>query len=140
MKTSAMKLRAQRFALARMYVDLSLAFHATAFPVNEPPEETDANLALIAATVMMGHAAGRPMNASQIASRIRVPRSSVRRRLETLTDLGLIRRIDDTYYLDERRARRVPRKTSFELILSEAFAVLGPYLSKKTGKQPASKK
>lgn len=115
-----------------MYVDLSLAFHATAYPADSPPEETDANLALIAATVMMGHAAGCPMNASQIAARIRVPRSSVRRRLDILTELGLIRRIDDIFYLDGKRAKAVPRRKNFERILSEAFAVLGPHLSKNT--------
>jgi predicted transcriptional regulator len=133
-----MKLRAQRFALARMYIDLTLAFHATAFPEDKPPEETDANLALVAVAVMMGHAAGNPMNASQIAIRIRMPRSSVRRRLETLIELGLIQRDDGVFYLDAKRARHAPRKASFTAILSEAFAVLGPAISKFTKRSAKS--
>ena len=57
-----------RAALARMYIDLTLAFHATTFPLNQSPTETDANLALVAVAVMLGHAEGRPMTATCVAA------------------------------------------------------------------------
>jgi hypothetical protein len=43
---------------------------------------------------------------------------------------GLIQRIEDKYYLEPAHAADVPHRDKFEFILSKAFAVLGPYLSK----------
>jgi IclR helix-turn-helix domain len=120
----------ERQALARMYVELTLAFHATIYPLDQAPAETDANLALVAVAVMLGHAEGRPMTSSEIASRVQMPRSSVLRRLEALIAHGLIQRIEDKYYLEPTRAAGVPHKDKFEFILSKGFAVLGPMLSK----------
>lgn len=118
-----------RRALSQMYIDLTLAFHATTVPLDQEPPETDANLALVAVAAMLGHAEGRALNASEIAAMIRMPRTSVLRRLDALVENGLITRIDRKYYLAPTRARRVPHRDAFELILSKAFNVLGPILS-----------
>lgn len=118
-----------RRALSEMFIDLCLAFHATTVPANQQPPETDANQALVAVTVMLGHANGHPFNVSQIAKRVRMPRTSVLRRLEALVDSGLIKRIDGKYYLEPGRAKCVPHRDRFELILSKAIAVLAPILS-----------
>lgn len=123
-------LAVERSALARMYIDLTLAFHATILPVDAAPSEPDANLTLVAVTVMLGHAEGHPMTASQIASHLNMPRTSVLRRLDALIAHGLIQRIEDKHYLEPVRAADVPNRDRFELILSKGFAVLGPYLSK----------
>jgi hypothetical protein len=120
----------ERRALARMYVDLTLAFHATIFPLDQEPTETDANLTLVAVAVMLGHAEGHPMTSSEIASCVHMPRSSVLTRLNVLIAHGLIQRLGDKYYLEPTRAAEVPHKDNFELILSKGFAALGPILSK----------
>jgi hypothetical protein len=120
----------ERAALARMYIELTLAFHASIFPLDQEPSELDADLALVAVAVMLGHAEGHPMNASEIASCLHTPRTSVLRRLDALVASGLILRIEDKYYLEPARAADVPHRDKFELILSRAFAVLGPHLSK----------
>lgn len=121
---------AERAALARMFIELAIAFHATAFPLEQPPREIDANLALVAVAAMLGHAEGRPMTAREIAATLHMPRTTVLRRLQTLTERGLIQAVDGRYGLAPDRAARVPHRDKFDLILSRAFAVLGPYLSK----------
>jgi DNA-binding GntR family transcriptional regulator len=118
-----------RVALARMFVELTAAFHATIFPLGETPGELDANLAVVAVKVMLAHAAGHPMTATELAASLHMPRTSILRRLNVLIAHGLIQRIADRYYLDPVRAREVPHRDRFELILARAFAVIGPYLT-----------
>ena len=79
---------------------------------------------------MLGHSEGHPMTASQLASYIKMPRTSVLRRLDALLALGLIQRIEGRYYLETARAMAVPHREKIDLILLKGFAVLGPYLSK----------
>lgn len=129
-KTIPLAIPEGRAALARMYIDLTLAFNATTVPVGDPPGETDANQALVAVAVMLGHAEGHPMNASQIAKCLQMPRTSILRRLEALIAGGLINRVNTRYYLAPKRAKQVPHRDRFELILSKAIAVLDPILSK----------
>lgn len=129
MPNPPIKIAQRRAALARMHIDLTLAFHATSFAPGQEPDETDANQALVAVAVMLGHADDRAMNASQIATLLRMPRTSVLRRLEMLISHGLIRRIDTKYYLDAQRAKKIPYLERFNLILAQGFAVLGPGLS-----------
>jgi hypothetical protein len=118
-----------RRALATMFIDLCLAFHVTTVPPGGEPGEIDANLALVAVAAMLGHAEGHPMTVSQIAARLRMPRTSALRRLNALVDSGLLVRIDGSYELDPHRAHQVPHRDKFELILSRGFEVLGPHLS-----------
>jgi hypothetical protein len=119
-----------RVAMARMYVELTKAIHASTFPAGQVPGELDANQAAVAATVMLGHAEGLPRTATEIASCLNMPRTSVSRRLNALIKRGMIRRINDRYYLEPVRAANVPHRDRFELILSQGFAVIGPHLSK----------
>lgn len=119
-----------RRALAEMFIDLALAFHATTAMPDQAPGEIDANQVLVAVAVMLGHAQAHAMNASEIAARLTMPRTSVLRRLDTLVEGGLIKRVESRYYLEPNRARRAPNRDRFELILSKGFAVLGPLLSK----------
>jgi hypothetical protein len=119
-----------RRALAEMFIDLCLAFHATTVPLDQEPPEIDANLALVAVAAMLGHADGRAMNASQIAARLNMPRTSALRRLDALVERGLLKRIEGRYYLEPYRAKHTPHLDKFNLILSKAFAVIGPILSK----------
>ena len=119
-----------RRAIASMFIDLTLAFDSIIFSHDqEPPSAPDADLALVAAAVSLGHAEGRPMIASEIADRLHMPPSSTQRRLDTLVELGVIQRIKLKYYVETVRAANVP-DDSVKLVLSKAFAVLGPHLSK----------
>src|SRR5438046_1496292 len=126
----AIAIPTERAALARMYLELTMAFHATIFAPGKEPPECDCNLTLVAVTVMLGHAEGRAMNVSQIAARLRMPRTTVIRRLRTLVARGLIVADKGRYYLEPVRAADVPHRDKFDLILSRSFAVLGPMLSK----------
>ena len=124
-------LASERIALARMYIELTHALIATIPPLTQPaPAETDANLAVVAAAVMLGHAEGRPMTASEIARCVRAPRVTTMRRLQTLLDNGLIKRSKNRYYLTPLRAKKVPHRDNFNLILARAFSSIGPELSK----------
>jgi hypothetical protein len=118
-----------RIAIARMFLDLAIAFHATIFPLDQTPGDLDANLTVVAVAVMLGHANGCPTTATRLAELLRMPRSSTLRRLDVLIRHGIIHRVEDQYYLDPTRARDVPHRDRFELILSKAFAVIGAHLS-----------
>jgi hypothetical protein len=118
-----------RKALARMFIELTLAFHATIYPLGEEPDDLDADLALVGVAVMLGHAEGRAMTGSEIEALLHMPHSTTLRRLRILMERGLIKRIGDRYYLEPERAKHVPHRDRFELILSKAFTVLGPILS-----------
>lgn len=119
-----------RRALAQMYIDLTLAFHATTVPLGQHPGNTDANQALVAVAVMLGHAEGRPMTASELATRIKMPRTSVLHRLDALIDAGLITQVGTQYCLTSDRAKNVPHRDTFDLILMRSLTELGPHLSK----------
>lgn len=118
-----------RRALAEMYIDLCLAFHASTVPLDQEPPEIDANLALVVVAAMLGHAEHHAMNASEIAARLNMPRTSALRRLDTLVQSGVLKRIGGRYYLEPYRAAHIPNLDKFALILSKAFAVIGPILS-----------
>lgn len=115
----------ERRALSRMYIELTTAFFET---TGQPTSKLDANVALCAVAVMLGHADGHPMNKSEIAHLLHMPRQSVARRLDGLVNSGLIQRVEGRYFLEPHRATTVPRLDSFTLILARAFDVLGPVL------------
>jgi len=120
-------LAAERSALARLYIDLSLAFRSI-IPNHKPTGEPDADRSLIAVAVILGHASGHAMTETEIAACVQMPRQSVHRRLQTLVESGLIVRCKGRYYLEPVRALNVPHKDKFDLPLAQAFEVLGPYL------------
>lgn len=119
-----------RQALCELFVDLCLAFHGTTVPLGEKAGETDANLALVGVTVMLGHAEGAPMTATQISKRLQMPRTTVLRRLEILIDRNVLQRIGGQYFVETSRAESVAYRDTFTAILSKAFITLGPRLSK----------
>jgi biotin operon repressor len=119
-----------RGAVARLHLELTVAFHRTLFPLNQTPRKLDANLTAVAVAVMLAHADGHPMTEAELVASLPMSRSSIQRRLLALIKLGIIKRVVDRYYLDPTRARDVPYRDQFELILSKAFAVIGPHLAK----------
>jgi len=121
-------LAAERRALARLFIDLSLAFRGTIPNNKKPAVEPDADRTLIAVAVLLGHAGNHAMTESEIATCVQMPRQSVHRRLQTLVESGLIVRCKGRYYLEPGRALNVPHKDRFDLPLAQAFETLGPYL------------
>jgi DNA-binding IclR family transcriptional regulator len=97
----------------------------------------DGNLCLVCEAVLLGHAEGRALTATEIANYLDMPRPSVHRRLDRLIELEMIVRTGDQYYLEPDRAKNVPHLKRFVEISERAFAVLGPYLASKmdTGKK-----
>jgi hypothetical protein len=126
---SPIAVAAARAALARMYIELAVAFHTSTFPLGQEPDEMDANLVLVAVAVMLGHAEGNPMTARCIENLLHMPHSTTARRLDALVERGIIaKRADNRYVLDPDRAERVPYLDAFNLILSRGYAVIGPHL------------
>jgi hypothetical protein len=118
-----------RRALARMYIELTLAFHDSLYPPGEAPDEPDCNLVLVAVAAMLGHAQN-PMTATEIEKLVHMPHASVMNRLNALITMGTFQRIGRRYYLEPHRAAKVPLLDRFELILNEGFKMLAPILSK----------
>jgi DNA-binding transcriptional ArsR family regulator len=118
-----------RSAVAEMFLELCALFHACGYPPDQEPPEIDADLAVVAVAAMLGHSAGQPMNVSEIAARVRMPRTSVLRRLELLEQNGLLAREDGRFYLDPYRAEHMPHGERAFLILVKCFTVVGPLLS-----------
>jgi len=53
----------------------------------------------VSSTVMIGHMEGKPMTASKIAHYLALPRTTVLRKLEILTEVGVIERRRRVYYV-----------------------------------------
>ena len=68
----------ERAAVMRLYIDLTHAIHDCC---NDSKREIDGSAVLVAAAVLLGHATGRPMNATEIAEVVRLPRTTVGREL-----------------------------------------------------------
>ena len=127
--TPVVAVAAARAALARMFIELARAFHTSTFPLDQEPTEIDADLVLVAVAVLLGHSEGNPMTARCIENLLHMPHSTTLSRLNALVGRGIIvKRANNRYLLDPDRAARVPYLDAFNLILSRAFAVLGPHL------------
>jgi hypothetical protein len=123
----------ERAALMRMLIELTRAVRDSI----DPEISMDGDLCLVCEAVLLGHAEGRALTATEIANYLDMPRPSVHRRLDRLIELEVIVRSGDVYYLEPDRAKNVPHLKHFIEISQRAFAVLGPYLASKTD---ASKK
>src|SRR6476620_11536614 len=57
------------------------------------------DLLFTAIEVFIGHAFERPMGLNDLARNLEMPRSTVRRKLQRLIEIGLVERIDRRYYM-----------------------------------------
>ena len=90
----------QRLVLCRLMVDIMRTVHDAYAPVSEP-FGTRIETFFIAGCVAIGHLEGKPFSVAKIAAYMRVPRSTVIRRLAQLQSWGLIDRQGRHYYLHE---------------------------------------
>jgi len=93
--------RFERLALAKAYIELTRVMVDSVF--GEDP--ADHSLLLIGSAIMVGHAENKPMNATKISHYVGLPRSTVIRKLNEFTRIGVVVRHGNFYLLSEERAR-----------------------------------
>ena len=112
----------QRLLLCRLMVDVMRTVHCTYAPASER-FGTCLETFFIALCVAIGDIDGKPFCIAKIADYMRVPRTTVIRRLDQLQSWGLICRRGRYYYMHEKALNSVNGMRSYEKvrsILSEA--------------------
>ena len=95
------KNKRQRLVLCRLMIDLMRGVHTVYAPASEP-FGTRLETFFIGLCVALGHMDGKPFSVAKIAAYMRVPRSTVIRRLDRLQSWGLIYRQGRRYYLHDK--------------------------------------
>ena len=122
----------QRMVLCRLMIDMMRAVHGAYAPVSEP---FGARLEtfFIGLCVAIGDTDGKPFSVAKIAAYMRVPRTTVLRRLDQLQRWGLIDRQGRHYYLHEttlnsangmrtyQQVRRILSRATKELSILDAL-------------------
>ena len=83
------KIKNGRQTLCRLMIDLMRGVHSAYAPANEP-FGTRLETFFVGLCVALGHMDGKPFSVAKIAAYMRVPRSTVIRRLDRLQSWGLI--------------------------------------------------
>jgi hypothetical protein len=91
----------QRLVLCRLMVDIMRTVHGTYAPVSEP-FGTRLETFFIGLCVAIGDIDGKPFSVAKIAAYMRVPRTTVIRRLDQLQSWGLIDRRGRHHYMNEQ--------------------------------------
>jgi hypothetical protein len=94
------KNKRQRLVLCRLVIDLMRGVHTAYAPASEP-FGTRLETFFIGLCVALGHMDGKPFSVAKITAYMRVPRSTVIRRLDRLQRWGLIYRQGRRYYLHD---------------------------------------
>jgi hypothetical protein len=122
----------QRLILCRLIIDLMRTLHGAYAPSSEP---FGARLEtfFIGLCVAIGDIEGKPFSVSKIAAYMRVPRTTVMRRLKQLHSWGLVDRHGRHYYVHEKtlnsliglrsyqQVRRILNKTLQELTVLDTL-------------------
>ena len=91
----------QRLVLCRLMIDIMRTVHEAYVPASEP-FGVCLETCFIGLCVAVGDLDGRPFSVAKIADYMRVPRTTVIRKLAKLQSWGLIYRAGRRYYLSER--------------------------------------
>jgi len=93
----------ERYAIVKTFVSLAVELGAFA---SEPEIHAinDATLLIVYGAVLIGHAEGRPMNASKLSHYLGVPRTTVLRKLDELIAKNMVERRENFYFVSEHRA------------------------------------
>lgn len=116
----------QRLVLCRLMIDMMRTVHGAYAPANEP-FGTRLETFFIALCVALGDIDGRPFSVAKIAAYMRVPRTTVMRRLDRLERWGLIDRQNRRYYIHAKTLNSFIGMRSYEQnrrILSKAIQEL----------------
>ena len=105
----------QRLVLCRLAIDIMRTVHGAYAPVTEP---FGARLEtfFIGLCVAVGDIDGKPFSVAKIAAYMRVPRTTVIRRLDRLQSWGLIDRRGRYYYLHEKTLNSLIGMRSYQQV------------------------
>lgn len=129
---SHIKSARQRLVLCRLVFDVMRSLHGAYAPATEP-FGTRLETFFIGLCVALGQLDGRPFSIAKIAGYMRVPRTTVMRRLKRLENWGLIYRGGRHYYVHEaalnslmglrsyQQIRRILSKSTEELTALDAL-------------------
>jgi biotin operon repressor len=112
----------QRLVLCRLMIDLMRTVHGAYAPVSQP-FGTRLETFFVALCIAMGDIDGKPFSVAKIAAYMRVPRTTVIRRLARLQSWGLVDRRGRHYYLHEKTLNSLIAMRSYQQsrrILSKA--------------------
>ena len=84
-----------RHTISKMVLDLWRVSHELYFPNTQMSDKFDSGLILMA--VLIGHAEGKPFNASKLSAYIDMPRPTLMRRLASLEKDGFVVRSNNHY-------------------------------------------
>ena len=101
--------------LCRLMIDMMRTVHGAYAPASEP-FGTRLETFFIALCVALGDIDGKPFSVAKIASCMRVPRTTVIRRLNQLHRWGLIDRQDRRYYIHEKALNSLIGMRSYEQV------------------------
>jgi hypothetical protein len=105
----------QRLVLCRLMIDIMRTVHGAYAPASEP-FGSRLELFFIGLCVALGQFEDKPFSVTKIAAYMRVPRTTVVRRLERLRGWGLVHRQDRHYYIDERALNSLLGMRSYQRI------------------------
>jgi hypothetical protein len=105
----------QRLVLCRLMIDIMRTLHGAYAPMTEP-FGTRLETFFIGLCVAVGDIDGKPFSVAKIAAYMRVPRTTVIRRLDRLQSWGLIDRRGRYYYLHERTLNSLIGMRSYQQV------------------------
>ena len=111
----AIKKARQRLVLCRLMIGIMRTVHGTYAPVTEP-FGTRLETLFVGLCVAIGDIDGKPFSVAKIAAYMRVPRTTVIRRLDRLQRWGLIDRRGRRYYMDEKMLNSLIGMRSYQQV------------------------
>jgi hypothetical protein len=112
---NAIKKGRQRLVLCRLMIDIARTVHGAYAPASEP-FGTRLETFFIGVCVALGDIEGKPFTVAKIAAYMRVPRTTVIRRLNRLQRWGLIERQGRHYYIHEKALNSLMGMRSYEQV------------------------
>jgi hypothetical protein len=132
MTSRKIKAARQRLAMIRLIIDIMRSLHGAYAPFNEP-FETRLETFFVGFCVALGDIEGEPFSVSNIAAYLRMPRTTVRRRLKRLESWDVVYHHSRRYYVREMKLnsligmrsylqiRRMISKATEELTVLDTF-------------------
>jgi len=105
----------QRLVLYRLMIDLMRTVHGAYAPVSEPFGNRLETF-FVGLCVALGDIDGKPFSVAKIAAYMRMPRTTVNRRLDRLHGWGLIDRRGRHYYANEKTLNSLIGIRSYEQV------------------------
>ena len=105
----------QRLVLCRLMIDIMRTVHGTYAPSSES-FGTRLETLFVGLCVAIGDIDGRPFSVAKIAAYMRVPRTTVLRRLDRLQSWGLIDRRGRHYYMQQKSLNSLVGMRSYQQV------------------------